>query len=48
MRKKAQFEYFDREITRMNQNIRLLRKLIEILAEGTEKEKTIKKLRYVV
>ena len=48
MSKKDQLEYLDREITRINQNLRLLKGFIEILAEGTDKEEIIKKLRYVV
>ncbi len=48
MNKKAQREYFDREIVRINQELRLLKKLIELLAQDTPKEKIIKKFRYVI
>ncbi len=48
MNKKAQLEYFDREITRMHQEIRLLRSMVGMLAKDTELEEIFKKLKYVI
>lgn len=48
MNKKAQLEYLDSELTRLRQEVRLQKSMLEMLAKNTEHEEIFKKLKYVI